>query len=211
MSLVLALLVKQKIPLVGLFRTVYFLPYMISLVVVGLLWKFMLADDGGIIPSALHAVGVPAPSFLGQPGYALASVVVMGIWVYAGYYMVIFLAGLQEIPKDYYEAARMDGAGVWRSFRVITWPLLKPTSFFVLLTLTITAVTGGFDLIFVLTRGGPAGGTSLLSFYIYEQAFQFGEFGYASAMSSMLVAVLLVCSLLLFGFTRGGRFSYDAP
>ncbi|MBV8931390.1 MAG: sugar ABC transporter permease, partial [Kutzneria sp.] len=162
-SLVLALLVKQKIPLVGLFRTVYFLPYMISLVVVGLLWKFMLADDGGIIPSALHAVGVPAPSFLGQPGYALASVVVMGIWVYAGYYMVIFLAGLQEIPKDYYEAARMDGAGVWRSFRVITWPLLKPTSFFVLLTLTITAVTGGFDLIFVLTRGGPAGGTSLLS------------------------------------------------
>ncbi|MCP3804110.1 sugar ABC transporter permease [Allokutzneria sp. A3M-2-11 16] len=208
-SLGLALLVRQKIPAVGVFRTAFFLPYMVSVVVVGLLWRYMLGDDIGIVPSALSGLGVPAPSFLGDPAYALGTVVAITVWVSAGYYMVIFLAGLQDIPREYYEAARLDGAGPVRSFRAVTWPLLKPTSFFVLLTSTIAAVTGGFDLVFVLTNGGPANSTSLLVFYVYQQAFQFGEFGYASALSSVLVLVLLVWSLLLFRITKAGKFSYD--
>jgi multiple sugar transport system permease protein len=162
-SLGLALLVKQKIPLVGVFRSMFFLPHLVS------------------------------------------------IWFFMGYYMIIFLAGLQEIPQEYYDAAKIDGARSWQLFRHITWPLLKPTSFFVLLVSTITGVAGlqAFDLIYVMTKGGPANSTSLGIFYIYQQAFQFNDYGYAAAMASFLVLILLVATAAMFVLTRGGRFETE--
>ncbi|MEU9480003.1 sugar ABC transporter permease [Streptomyces sp. NPDC048191] len=205
-SLGLGLLVKQKLPGVGVYRTALFLPYVISLVVVGVLWKFLLDEQTGAVNRAMRAAGLDGRSWLGSPSLALGCVIAVMVWVMMGYYMIIFLAGLQEIPKEFYEAAKLDGAGPWTTFRTITWPLLRPTSFFVLLMSTVAAVTGGLDLIFVLTNGGPANGTSLAIFYIYQQAFGFGEFGYASAMGSFLVLIMLVISAVIFKFTRGGRF-----
>lgn len=209
LSLGLALLVKERLPFVGLFRSAFFVPYVISVVVLGLVWQFMLTDAIGVINRALASVGITGLSWLGSPGLALVTVIGVSIWLGLGYYMILFLAGLQDIPREYYESARLDGAGAWASFRHVTWPLLKPTSFFILLTSTIAAFTGGFELIYILTNGGPANATTLTVFYIYQQAFVFGEFGYAAAMGSFVVLILLVCSLGLFALTKGGRFSYE--
>ncbi|MFC5213629.1 carbohydrate ABC transporter permease [Streptomyces coerulescens] len=205
-SLALGLLVKQKLPGMGVYRTLLFLPYVISLVVVGVLWKFLLDEQVGAVNRSLRALGLEGESWLGDPTLALGCVIAVMVWVMMGYYMIIFLAGLQEIPTEYYEAAKIDGAGPWTTFRTITWPLLRPTSFFVLLMSAVAAITGGLDLVFALTNGGPANGTSLAIFYIYQQAFGFGEYGYASAMGSFLVLIMVICSVVIFKFTRGGRF-----
>ncbi|PJJ71368.1 multiple sugar transport system permease protein [Diaminobutyricimonas aerilata] len=204
-SLALALLVQQRIPLVGFIRSALFAPYVVSIVVVGLIWQFMLADRVGVLNQFLAAFGVRDVSWLGDPQYTLGTVVVISIWFQMGYYMVIFLAGLQDIPSEYYESARIDGASAWQRFRSITLPLLRPTSLFVFITVTIAVITGGFDLIYIMTGGGPAGSTSLLIYYVYEQAFLFGEYGYAAAIGSVLILVLLLWSAFMFRITRGGR------
>lgn len=210
-SLVLALLVKQKIPFVGVFRSMFFLPHVISLVVIGLVWQFMLIDGIGVVNQLLRAVGLGSVSWLGNPSFALGTVVVVSIWFFMGYYMIIFLAALQDIPQEYYDAALVDGASSLEMFRYITWPLLKPTSFFVLLVSTVTGVAGlqAFDLIYVMTGGGPANSTALSIFYIYEQAFQFNDYGYAAAMASFLVIILLLAAAAMFILTKGGRFESE--
>jgi multiple sugar transport system permease protein len=207
----LALLVKQTLPLVPLFRGMLFLPNVVSLVVIGLVWRFMLVDRIGMVNKLLVRLGLEGRSWLGDPKYTLGSLLVVTLWFLVGYYMIIFLAGLQEIPREYYEASRLDGASAWRSFRDITLPLLKPTSFFVLLTSTVTAVAGGqgFDLVYVMTQGGPANSTNLIIYYIYQQAFQFSHYGYAAAMASFLVVVLVFLTAILFAVTKGGRFEFD--
>jgi multiple sugar transport system permease protein len=207
----LALLVKQKLPLIPIFRGMLFLPYVISLVVIALIWQFMLVDRIGVVNKLLSRLGLQGQSWLGNPDYSLGSLLVVTIWFLMGYNMIIFLAGLQEIPREFYEAARIDGASAWRSFRDITLPLLKPTSFFVLLISTVTAVAGqqGFDLVYVMTQGGPNNSTNLVIFYIYQQAFQFSHYGYAAAMASFLVLVLVVLTGILFAVTKGGRFEFD--
>lgn len=205
----LALLVQQKFPAVGVIRSALFLPYVISIVVVSMVWQFMLTDRTGVIATLLSKIGIDGLSFLGDPKLALGTVIAVTIWLQMGYYMIIFLAGLQDIPTEYYEAARIDGASAWQRFRRITMPLLAPTNFFVLLTSMVAVVTGGLDMIFVLTSGGPANSTSLLIFYIYQQAFLFGDLGYAAAVGSVLVLFLLIFSAAMFLATRGGRFSND--
>nr|WP_245349529.1 sugar ABC transporter permease [Brachybacterium fresconis] len=202
----LALLVQQKLPFIGLIRSALFVPYVVSLVVVAMVWQFMLADRVGVLSRVLGLFGFENISPLGEPSLALATVIVVTVWFQMGYYMIIFLAGLQDIPGEYYEAARIDGASAWQRLVRITLPLLRPTSFFVLVTATVAVMTGGLDLIFVLTGGGPAGATSLLIFYIYEQAFLFGELGYAAAVGSVLVVAMLAWSLAMFALTKGGRF-----
>lgn len=207
----LALLVKRPAPLLGVFRAMLFLPNVISLVVVALIWKFLLVDRIGVANVLLSKIGLGGRSWLGDPDLALWALLGVTIWFLMGFYMIIFLAGLQEIPREYYDAARIDGAGAWRSFRDITLPLLKPTSFFVLLVSLVAAVAGpqGFDLVYVMTSGGPANATNLTTYYIFDQAFRYSNIGYASAMASFLVLVLLVFSGILFALTRGGRFDFD--
>lgn len=208
----LALLVKQKLPLIGIFRSMFFMPYVISLVVIGVLWQFMLIDRLGVINHLFMKLGIlTGYSWLGDPHLALGTILFITVWLLMGFYMVIFLAGLQDIPQEYYDAARIDGAGPWNTFVNITLPLLKPTSFFVLLVLTVTAVAGeqGFDLVYIMTQGGPANSTSLILYYIYQQAFQYGHYGYAAAMASVLVAILVVLTGILFVLTKGGRFDFD--
>jgi multiple sugar transport system permease protein len=207
----LALLVKQTLPLIPVFRGMLFLPNVVSLVVIGLIWQFMMVDRIGMINKLFGQLGLERQSWLCDPNLALYSLLLISVWFLMGYYMLIFLAGLQEIPREFYDAARIDGASALRMFRDITLPLLKPTSFFILLTSTVTAVAGGqgFDLVFVMTQGGPARSTNLIIFYIYQEAFQASHYGYAAAMASFLVAVLVCLTGILFAVTKGGRFEFD--
>lgn len=210
-SLVLAILVNQKIPFIGIFRNLFFMPNVVSLVVIGFVWQFLLVDKIGVVNTMLANVGIRGISWLGDPRFALWTVIVVSIWFLMGYYMIIFLGGLQDIPREYYDAARVDGAGSWTIFKDITWPLLKPTSFFVLLVSLVASVAGlqAFNLIYIMTVGGPDNSTTLGIFYIYQQAFQFGDFGYAAAMASFLVLLLLILTIVMFVVTRGGRFEFD--
>jgi multiple sugar transport system permease protein len=206
----LALLVQSDTRFNGVVRTLLFTPQTVSLVVVALVWQVLLVDKIGLFNQAASAVGLSGASWLGDPRFALYSVVAISVWFLMGFYMLIFLGGLQDIPREYYEAARIDGAGAVQSFFKITLPLLQPTSFFVLLVSLVAAVCGSqtFDLIYIMTRGGPANSTSLAIFYIYQQAFLFNEYGYAAAMASVLVVVLMTITVLMFMLTRGGRFIY---
>ena len=204
----LALLVQRPGRFNTVMRSMFFAPQMVSLVVIAVVWQLMSSDKVGILARLLSLFGVAGVSLLGDPSFALYTVVVVTVWFLMGFYMLIFLGGLQDIPKEYYEAARIDGATAVQSFWQITLPLLRPTSFFVLLVSLVAAVAGAqaFDLIYVMTKGGPANSTQLIIVYIYQQAFQYGAFGYAAAMASILVVLLLCITGVLFMLTRGGRF-----
>jgi multiple sugar transport system permease protein len=170
----------------------------------------MVVDKIGITARLFTLLGLEPVSFLGDPRFALLTITVVSVWFLMGFYMLIFLGGLQDIPREYYEAAKIDGAGPVARFRHITLPLLRPTSFFVLLVSLVAAVAGtqAFDLVYVMTKGGPANSTALLINYIYQQAFQFGAFGYASAMAALLVISLMVVTVAFFLITRGGKFQH---
>ncbi|TDO44951.1 multiple sugar transport system permease protein [Kribbella sp. VKM Ac-2527] len=210
-SLALAMLVRNKFKGIGWVRSAFFLPNVVSLVVVGLLWQFLLVDKRGAISSLLAPFGLEDVSFLGTPSLALGTYVVISVWFIMGYQMLVFLAGLKDVPKELEDAAHIDGAGSWQRFRYVIWPLLRPTSFFVVVNSTIGAVTGlqAFDLVYVLTAGGPARSTSTVVLYIYEQAFTFNNIGYATALTTVVVALLVICTGLMFALTRGGRFDEE--
>lgn len=207
----LALLVRQTNRFNTVMRSMFFAPQMVSLVVIALIWQVMSSDKIGLLPRLLTSLGIGGVSLLGSPALALYTTLFVTVWFLMGFYMMIFIGGLQDIPKEYYEAAEIDGASRVQSFWNITLPLLRPTSFFVLLTSLVAAVAGGqaFDLVYVMTKGGPANSTSVLIFYIYQQAFQYSLFGYAAAMASIVVVILLLATALLFLLTRGGRFDNE--
>ncbi len=158
----------------------------------------------------MSAIGLGGISWLGDPRFAFFTIVAISVWFLMGFYMLVFLGGLQDIPKQYYEAARVDGAGPVTAFVHITLPLLRPTSFFVLLVSSVTAICGfqTFDLVYVMTKGGPANATALAIYYIYQEAFLFNDYGYAAALASCLILILLALTFVLFLLTRGGRFGY---
>jgi multiple sugar transport system permease protein len=206
----LALLVQRNGKFNTVMRAMFFAPQMVSLVVVALVFQLMVVDKLGFITRIASSIGISV-SLLGNPNIALYTVTGAAVWFLMGYYMLIFLGGLQDIPKEYYEAARIDGAGRVQSFWFITLPLLRPTSFFVLLVSAVGAIAGqqAFDLVYVMTKGGPANSTALLITYIYAQAFQYSAFGYAAAMATLLVVVLMLATIVFFYLTRGGRFEDD--
>jgi multiple sugar transport system permease protein len=184
-------------------RGVFFFPFTLSVVTVGLAWLWLLDPVVGPFNYTLKSLGVPVRSWLADPQTAMAAIVVTTVWWVTGYYLVIYLAGLQDIPRELYEAAALDGAGGWRAFRAITLPLLRPVMLFVV----VTHVIGSFQLfgqVFVLTMGGPGDATRTVVQHLYEAAFQnFFQFGAASAMAWVLFAVILVFSVLQFRLLRG--------
>jgi multiple sugar transport system permease protein len=210
-GLALALLVQRTNRFNTVVRSMFFAPQMVSLVVIAVVWQLMGADKIGILARMFSFFGLPDVSILGDPTLALYSVAFVTVWFLMGFYMLIFLGGLQDIPQQYYEAARMDGATPVQAFRHITLPLLRPTSFFVLLVSLVAAVAGQqvFDLVYVMTKGGPANATQVMIIYIYQQAFQYSAFGYAASMASILVLILLGLTGLLLFLTRGGRFDNE--
>lgn len=206
LSLGVALLVQQKLVLRGAFRTAYFSPVVFSLVVAAIMWSYIFDQQSGLLNYVLHFFGIKPQAWLGSVKLALPSVTTVSLWAAVGYYMVIFLAGLQDIPRDYYEAARIDGGSGWQIFWRITLPLLRPTSIFVLITTTIGAVQV-FDQVYVLTSGGPANATQVSVYYIYLQAFQFSHIGYSSALAFVLFAIIFGLSLAQLRFFRTGEAS----
>jgi multiple sugar transport system permease protein len=190
-GLLLALALHQRLKGIAWLRTLYFLPVVTSWVVVALVWKWLLNPQYGIVNRLLGFVGVQGPGWWLDPHWALPSIILASAWKDIGFTMVIFLAGLQSIPEEYYEAASLDGAGRWSRFRNITFPLLSPASFFVVVISLINNVQV-FDQVWVMTQGGPAGSTSVVVQQIVQNAFSFGRMGYAAAMSWVLFAIILV-------------------
>jgi multiple sugar transport system permease protein len=184
-------------------RGVFFFPFTLSVVTVGLAWLWLLDPVVGPFNYYLRRLGAPAHSWLADPNTAMWAIIVTTVWWVTGYYLVIYLAGLQDIPRDLYEAAALDGAGGWRSFWAITVPLLRPVLLFVM----VTHVIGSFQLfgqVFVLTGGGPGDATRTVVQHLYETAFQnFFQFGAASAMAWVLFAIVLGFSVLQFRLLRG--------
>ena len=186
-----------------LLRSVFFFPFTLSVVTVGLAWLWLLDPVVGPFNYYLRALGVPTRAWLADPQTAMWAIIATTVWWVTGYYLVVYLAGLQDIPRELYEAAALDGAGGARSFVAITLPLLRP----VLLFVVVTHVIGSFQLfgqVFVLTGGGPGDATRTVVQHLFETAFQnFFQFGLASAMAWVLFAVILVFSLVQFRLLRG--------
>lgn len=195
LALFFAVIVNSLTPRVqSLTRTMFLLPFAITSVISAVIWMFLYNPRDGFINQFLNLFGIPNQQFLGSTSQALFSIIVVIIWINLGYNMVIFMASLKEIPKDYYEAAQIDGATSWKAFRYITFPLLKETSIFILVVTTIGSFTV-FDQIMVMTKGGPASSTEVSVLYIYKQAFEFLNMGYASALAVALFLIIFVLSL----------------
>jgi len=194
-GLVLALALNARIPARSFFRATYFLPVITSWVVVALVWKWLLNPADGLVNTVLGTLGLPQPGWWTDPSWAMASVVLASAWKDLGFVMVILLAGLQAIPADLYEAARIDGASAWRLFRHITLPLLTPSTFFVVV---ISLINGFqvFDQVYVMTRGGPQGASQVVVGQIYDLTFRYGRAGEAAALSWLLFAVILFMTVL---------------
>ncbi len=200
-SLLLALLLNQRLRGITIFRTIYFLPTVSSAVAVCIVWKWIFhsqPNEIGLLNSMLITLGIPhPPDWLTAPAFAKPAFIIMTIWAsVGGYNCVLYLAGLQGIPKEFYEAADLDGAGPWARLRHITWPMLSPTTFFVVTMSVIAGIQGSFlfTAAFLMTGGGPGGATTTLMLYIYNYAISWHQLGYASAIACVLF-------LLVFGFT----------
>lgn len=201
-SLILALALNKGLKGVEAFRTVFFLPYITSLVAMAVVWNMLFHPTLGPINQVLLAIGIKnPPGWTSSVEWAMPAVIITSIWRNMGYYMVMYLAGLQGIPKELYEAATVDGANAWHKFRKITLPMLTPTTFFVSIMLTISCFKV-FDLILVMTDGGPGRATNVLVYHIYNQAFINSKFGYSSAIAMVLFAIVLVITVIQFQFEK---------
>jgi multiple sugar transport system permease protein len=196
LALLLALLLNLRFRGVTFFRTVYYLPTVMSGVAVATLWKWIFNTDYGILNLLLDKVGIRGPSWLTDQDWAIWALILTSIWTVGGS-MLIFLAGLQNIPGELYEAAAIDGAGAWSKFRNITVPLLSHVTFFNLV-LGIIGALQVFTEGFVLTEGGPNNSTLLLSIYLYRNAFEFLKMGYASAIAWVMFLIVLLLTLAVF-------------
>lgn len=202
---VLALLLNYQRRGRGPLRAAYFMPVIISPVVVGLVWNWMLTRGTGVVNLALERVGLGQPGWLLEPGLAMVAIIGVGVWVSLGFFTMILLAGLQAIDPTLYEAAQIDGANIWQQSRQITLPLLRPTMLVVVILATITGFQA-FDYIYTLTGGGPVGATTLMVQFIYEKAFRSPiEYGLASAAGVIFFIVVFGVTALnyLVGRRRG--------
>jgi multiple sugar transport system permease protein len=195
LALAVAYILNKKIAGKKILRTAFFAPVIISPVAAAVIWRWIYDPNFGLMNYSLSFAGIDPINWLNDPTAAMFALIIMGVWKTFGINMVLFSAGLQGIPGHFYEAAEIDGAGQWRRFWHITLPLLTPTTFFIMVMSMISSFQV-FDLVYVLTSGGPLGSTKVLVFYVYERAFQFFEMGYASAVSYVLFAVLFILTLV---------------
>ena len=208
-AIVLAVLLNGEIRARTFFRTTLFMPVVMSFVVVGLLWGWIFNFQFGLLNNLLVAAGLEdwRVDWLGNPSLALFSLIGVDVWKWYGFHMVIYLAGLQAIPPTLYEAAMIDGASGWQQFRRVTLPLLRPIVV-VNVTLALMGAFNVFDLIYVMTQGGPANATNVVMIHAYLQGFKFYQMGYAAAISYVLMAVVIVLSALQIRLLRGESYEY---
>lgn len=195
LSLVMALAMNQPLKGIVVFRVLYYLPVISNMVAIALLWRWILNSDYGLLNNILSAIGVAnPPKWLSDKTWAKVGIIIVDVWKGAGYNMLLYLAGLQGIPHYLYEAAEIDGATGFQQFMTITWPLLGPTNFFII----ITGLIGGFQAFgtqFVMMGGGPAGSTTTIVYYIYNNAYQWYRMGYATAIAVVLFLVIMIITI----------------
>jgi len=199
-GLAIAMLLNTNIRGLSVFRTVYYLPAILSGVAVAILWQWIFSTEFGLLNTALRLFGVEGPAWLGSKIWVIPAFVVMRLWSVGGG-MVIYLAGLQAIPTDLYEAAEIDGANWWQRILRITLPMLSPTIFFQLITGVIFSMQI-FTEAFIMTNGGPANASLFYMLYLYRQAFQFFKMGYASALAWVLFVAILLLTIILFATAK---------
>jgi ABC-type sugar transport system permease subunit len=201
LSLLLGMLLNQNIRFRTLFRTIFFSPVVMPLVILAVIWTLLFHPYGPVNSVLLAPFTNQVIPWLSSTQHALLAVIFLAVWRATGYYAIIFLAGLQNISTEYYEAARLDGAGTWTLFRHITWPLLKPTTLFVVVISIINALRH-FDAIWVMTGGGPGDATRVLSVLIYETGWVFLKMGKAAAMSIILFVFVFIFTIFQLRFFR---------
>jgi len=200
LSLLIALLLNRKMRGVGIFRTAFFLPTITSVTAISVVWLWLFHPaQYGLFNTILIQLGIPLQRWLRDPLLAMPCLIMMGVWSGMGYNIIIFLAGLQSIPRMFYEAAQIDGANRISLFRYITWPLLGPTIFYILTIGTINSLKA-FTEIDVMTQGGPLNATNTMAYYLYQNAFQFFQMGKASAIAVLLFIMLIVLTWIQFRY-----------
>jgi multiple sugar transport system permease protein len=205
-SFSLALLLNQKVVGMPLFRTIFYLPSVVSGIAVALLWSNILHPDFGLINTMLSWIGIKGPGWLSAPAWSKPSLILMSLWA-AGGSMVIYLAGLQSVPAHLYEAAEIDGAGPWQKFKTVTVPMMSPVIFYNLIVGVIASLQN-FVLVLIMTQGlssqpgGPANSTMMYGLYLYLNAFSFLKMGYASALAWVLLLIIMVITAIQFRLAR---------
>ncbi len=197
----LALLLDSKIRLIKLWRGIFFLPVISSMVVVAIVWNWLLNPQFGLINYFLSLFGIEGPAWLSSTTWAMPAVIAVNVWKNMGYNMMLFLAGLQSISAEYYDAAELDGANFIQRTRYVTMPMISFTTFFVL----VTSIIGSFqvfDLVMMMTDGGPARSTSVIVHYLYQNAFSYFKMGYACTQAVVLTLIILVLTLIQFKYVR---------
>jgi len=202
-GLILAVMLNRRLPVLmrNLYRSIFFFPVLIAHTYIAVIWRFLYQQDTGVINYYLGVFGVEPIPWLSNTHWAMAAIIILDVWKNTGFAMLVFLAGLQSIPNEYYEAAQLDGANERQLFFRITIPLLSPTIFFILVIFMIGALQV-FDTIIVLTQGGPGDATRSVVLYVYEIAFRTFNMGYAAAVSMTLFAIILVLTALQFWVSR---------
>lgn len=198
LALLMAVLVNKQIKGIGVFRTIYFFPVVTSFMVVAYLWKFMFNMNFGLVNELLNFLNLQRMNFLGNTETAMASVIATSIWKSWAFFMMIYLAGLKEIPKSLYESAGIDGANGFQQFWYITLPMLKKTTLFIVMVTTMDSIVKVFVPVFAMTQGGPIGSTDILVHYVWRQAFRMNQVGYASAAAVIMFLFVLTLSILQF-------------
>jgi multiple sugar transport system permease protein len=205
MALALTLALALSRPFFGVvfFRTVFFAPVVTSAIAWAIVWKFLLQGEAGVVNQMLAWVGIDGPNWLREPNWAMAAVIVTRVIKMVGLNMILYIAALQAIPRDYEEAARLEGASRWQVFSMVIWPLLAPTTLVIMVITTIGSFKV-FDHIYQLTGGGPENGTLVLAYYIYLQGFEFFDVGYASALAMIMFVIVMMLTVVQVFLRRRG-------
>ncbi|MDD5681337.1 MAG: sugar ABC transporter permease [Candidatus Omnitrophica bacterium] len=209
-SLALAIIMNQKLKGITVFRTIYFLPTISNGVAICLLWQWIYNPNFGLLNSMIMNIGSmfgydwQGPLWLSSVKWAKPSLMIMSLWVaIGGYNTILYLAALQNIPKDYYEAAEIDGANSWQKFWSVTWPMISPTTFFITIMGVIWGFQGGFEQAYIMTRGGPNGATTTLEYYIYNNLYEWHHVGYAASIAWFLFIIIFIITIINWRF--GGK------
>lgn len=190
-----AVLLNKSLPGRGVFRTAIYMPFVVSTVASGILWLWIFNADFGVFNYLISLFGIKPIDFFTNGNIAMIPIIFTTIWARVGYNMVIYLASLQDVPRSYYEASLIDGANQWQQLRYITIPLLRPTHLFVFIMAIIFSFKS-FDLIYIMTRGGPGNSTTTIAVYIYKMAFELGKMGRASALGVILFIIMATLTIL---------------
>lgn len=206
-SLILALAMNQKLKGIIFFRTVYFLPTLCSGVAIYMLWRLIYNPEFGVLNMAIAKFGemiglsLHGPQWLTDETWAKPALIIMGVWqAVGGYNMILYLAALQGVPRDLYDAAEVDGANPWQKFWAVTWPQISPTTFFIAIMSVIGGFQAGFDPAYIMTGGGPNGSTTTLIYYLFNNAFQWHKMGYAAAIAWVLFIVVFLFTMIQWRF-----------